>query len=73
MHQKSGKQGAAPNDDLKNFYIKVALNKESIKAVSKFVAISSSSINSFCYIAYYSEKYDLVLTKEFLHASRLLN
>ena len=35
MHSKSGNQQApAPNDDLKNFYIKVALNKESIKAVS---------------------------------------
>lgn len=33
MHQKNGKQGAtAPGDDLKNFYIKVSLNKESIKA-----------------------------------------
>lgn len=33
MHQKSGNQGnAAPSDDLKNFYIKVALNKETIKA-----------------------------------------
>jgi len=32
IHQKSGNRGAAPNDDLKNFYIKVALNKESIKA-----------------------------------------
>jgi len=32
MHQKSGKSGEAPSDDLKNFYIKVALNKESIKA-----------------------------------------
>lgn len=33
MHSKSGNQQApAPNDDLKNFYIKVALNKESIKA-----------------------------------------
>ena len=36
MHQKSGKSGEAPSDDLKNFYIKVALNKESIKAVSTF-------------------------------------
>lgn len=34
MHQKNGKQGSAPKDDLKNFYIKVSLNKESIKAVS---------------------------------------
>lgn len=38
MHQSAGQRQAAANqgppadDDLKNFYIKVALNKESIKA-----------------------------------------
>lgn len=32
MHQRGGAQGPQPNEDLKNFYIKVALNKESIKA-----------------------------------------
>ena len=42
MHQQSGKQGQqAPNDDLKNFYIKVALNKESIKAVGHLASHGS--------------------------------
>ena len=42
MHQKSGgSQPPAPNDDLKNFYIKVALNKETIKAVSTFMWLFS--------------------------------
>ena len=33
MHQNTGAaSGASPNDDLKNFYIKVSMHKDSIKA-----------------------------------------
>lgn len=48
MHSKSGNaQAPAPNDDLKNFYIKVALNKESIKAVSICLRTISSNFFQF--------------------------
>ena len=44
MHASQGKNTPAPDQDLKNFYVKVALDKESITAVS-----IQSSILRFLY------------------------
>ena len=39
MHAKSGgKEEKAPNDDLKNFYIKVSVHKDSLKIVSQITS-----------------------------------
>ena len=34
MHKKSGDGTKAPNDDLKNFYMKVCVHKDTLKTVS---------------------------------------
>ena len=64
VHQKNGQRPGAPaqqDDDLKNFYIKVALNKESIKAVSAIFILNIFSYD-FVSMQHVNEDHKLILT-----------
>ena len=55
MHKKSGEEGQkAPNEDLKNFYMKVCVHKESLKTVSwDYVRQYSNHISKIVHYNFY--------------------